>query len=186
MTAKQGKNAAERAVEAIRRHEPTNGHSWGVAAEVDGELVIDKGVGRVPEDYEPPESTNVVAHTRYATRGTIDETNAHPFAIENGDDEVVAALAHNGTWYDAPDVPGKCDSRFIAERIEEQLAALSLEMAVKIVAQYVGETILVIACDGTVYAYSGRFDITMEPDESAIASSGLNEDIPKGRMVKMQ
>lgn len=187
MTAKHGESAGERAVRAVRRHEERNGHSWGVAAVVDGELHVSKGLGEIPDEYEPPEAEQVIAHTRYATRGTISPDNAHPFVIEDEEGDAVAALAHNGTWRDAPVDGDRCDSYYIAREIEEAYHETGdLEAAIQGVAPRIGETILVLAADGTTFVYSGRYEIRVDPADKSIASSGEPHSIPDQVVVKME
>ena len=179
MTVRSDTDPLPKAVEAVREHESSNGHSWGWAVARDGELVIEKGLGMIP-DNELPYGEAALAHTRFATKGEITKANAHPFAVKrNG--EVVAAIAHNGTWYDAPDIPGWSDSRAMAmilEGVLEDNPDFSFEQAFRALGERTGETLAGVHVDGNVYVHSGRFKITAE-DEVA-ASSGCTSELDDG------
>lgn len=191
MTAVRGENALERALENIRSNEQVSGgHSWGFAVPTPDGLTLQHGIGMVPPEGEVPmpaelqdvpedETPEVaLAHTRFATRGSITTKNAHPFPVyaNEGDGEMVAALAHNGTWREAPASPsGYCDSYYIARALEQMLVHHPLEDAVRMVGDRIGETILVLGVDGPAYVYSGRYKITASTDLGEIRSTGLDE-----------
>lgn len=188
MSVYAGTDSVERAWRACRGNEMSSGgHSWGIAVVVDGELRFAHGVGFMPGD--PPEDVASVdadvalVHTRYATRGEITVENAHPFPVENDDGETIAALAHNGTWYDAPKNTGRCDSYYIAKLLETAAAhAESFRDAVRTVGEITGETITVVHRDGTGYTYSGRFTIT--ESANCVRSSG-GTPIPDGEVTAL-
>lgn len=184
MNLQHGPDAVAEAMRAARDHERhSGGHAWGYAAWIDGELVVEKGTGNVPvEDW--PEAQLAIGHTRLATRGARNEDNAHPFKIER-DGEVIAALAHNGTWYNAPDHEWKSDTYLMAELLESKAQTMDLDDAVRAVADETGETFLVLTRWGTAYVHSGRFDISFEPHGPTIASSGYY-DIPTGDILKIE
>jgi len=179
----RGEDAAARALEAASEHEDTSGgHSWGVAAPVDGRLVVCKAVGDIPEPAKDliPEAEVALAHTRAATRGSVTVENAHPFRVTDEDGRAVAALAHNGTWYGAPQGEDRCDSYYIARLLESQYRAdpdRPFEELVEQTGRVTGETITVIHRDGRGFCYAGRFGIT-ETDDALKSSGGT--PIPEG------
>lgn len=177
-------NAALRAIEAVERHEMSNGHAWGYAAyTVDGELTYDRGVGRIPNDLDIPDAHLAIGHTRFATRGVHTVENAHPFPIHL-DGELEATLCHNGTWYGAPKHPTKSDTRLMAERLEKYVnEGETLEQAVRLLARDTGETFLVLGHD-EAYVNSGRFGITRADKPLRVASSGYAE-IPDGQIIRV-
>jgi glutamine phosphoribosylpyrophosphate amidotransferase len=178
--------AVEQAVDRLRHGERcSGGDSWGLAfPKQNGEgLEIRTGVGTVPQNMETVAShwdaDVALGHTRWATRGEISMRNAHPFAIRNSDGDTIAALAHNGTWHDAPKTD-RADSFYIARLAESMiLAGHDLNDAVQHAGDVTGETLVVIDSEGTGYVYSGRFEITDTGGD--VASSG-GMPIPTGEL----
>lgn len=179
----RGEDAAARALEAASEHEQqSGGHSWGVAASVDGRLVVSKATGHIPDPAFDliPEAEVALGHTRAATRGSVTVENAHPFQVRNAEGEAVAALAHNGTWYGAPQGEDRCDSYYIARLLESQYRAdpdQDFEALVEQTGRVTGETITVLHRDGRGFCYAGRFGIT--EGEECLKSSG-GTPIPQG------
>ena len=185
MTYSVENDALANAVIRIQKGEKiAGGHSWGFAYADDGEIVIEKGVGRYPEDRDVPVTDHALAHTRFTTRGLINEENAHPFPIEDPNGEVVAALVHNGTWREAPYDQIRSDTWMMARTFEELLEmADSFEEAFQCLVENIGETIIVLRRDKTAFVYSGRYTITR--DGATIASTGFDE-IPDGSIVRIE
>lgn len=173
MTLRHGNDALAYGIIDIEDHEKTNGHSWGYAFARDGEIHVENGVGTIPRDtMRIPAVDNAIVHTRFATTGRIDVTNAHPFRIVH-DGEVVAALAHNGTWQGAPRHERFSDTWMMARFFEQKLDETNgdFELALALTTDVCGETLTVLRRDGTGYVYAGRFSITHDGN-GVVASSG--------------
>lgn len=168
-------NAVSEAVDALRRGELiSGGHSWGLAIPTGDGIDFHHGIGYLPADTDAIaaayDADIALGHTRLATRGDVNIKNAHPFPITNDDGDVVAALAHNGTWTDAPRTE-RCDSYYIAKLAETFVrAGHDIKRAVRMAGDITGETVVVVTRDGTGFAFAGRFEITETDD--GVASSG--------------
>jgi hypothetical protein len=144
---------------------------------------VKTGLGKVPPEMtavaEGMDAEVALGHTRLATRGDVTLENAHPFEIRNRSGDTRAVLAHNGTWYEAPN-SDRADSFYIARLVESLAnAGHPLGRAVAEAGGITGETVLVLGSDGKGIVHSGRFDIT-EQDGDVASSGGTN--IPTGQV----
>lgn len=159
-----GDAAAEAVAACAAWQSERGGDSWGVAWVADGELTMRHGVGWIrPGDVEELRAIDTdiaVGHTRYATRGDVDERNAHPFAVRDESGETVAAVAHNGTWDGAPDTD-RADSYYIARMIESFVrAGVDVATALQSAGDATGQTLAVVTRDGRGLTYAGERRVT--------------------------
>jgi len=185
-------DALRAALDAVRNtgEQASGGHSWGFAVpDGDGSVEMYHGLGvtgeRAEAVAEEVDADVALGHTRWATRGGITLQNAHPFAIHDEAEQTVAALAHNGTWHEAPRDVERTDSYYIARLVEVFFTdGLDLGDAVRRAGEVTGETITVLGADGRAWAYSGRFEITATERAGVVASSG-HRPVPDGEVIRV-
>ncbi|NVN02021.1 MULTISPECIES: glutamine--fructose-6-phosphate transaminase (isomerizing) [Asaia] len=89
------RNATPLIVEALRRLEYRGYDSAGIASLVDGQISRRRAAGKLDNlqavlDVQPLAGVTAIGHTRWATHGLPNETNAHPHATGR------VAIVHNG------------------------------------------------------------------------------------------
>lgn len=117
--------ALELVIEGLKKLEYRGYDSWGVAAELNGSLFIEKQVGKISEaDLNPIKGKNVhmaMGHTRWATHGGVTQINAHPHF--SWDKKI--AVVHNGiieNYEEVREFVGK--DKFVSQTDTEVIAHL--------------------------------------------------------------
>lgn len=161
------------------------GDSWGYAyVDESGELQIHKRVGRMPESIDVPVVDKALVHTRLTTTGRINHTNAHPMAIKDNDGETIAAVAHNGTWRDAPDHEFFSDTWHMARVMERFYQnGMSFRSAFEKTADKCGETMIALTRENVGYVYAGRFSIHKKG--AKFQSSGYENRVNSGDIFRI-
>ena len=165
------KPARELLIEGLRRLEYRGYDSAGIAV-LDGGLTVVRAVGRVSAlsdrlvqqtDFD---GTLGIAHTRWATHGTVTEANAHP----HRDDKAGICLVHNGIIENYTTLKRLLEDRghrFVTETDTEVLAMLIGEL-------YEGD--LEAAVQGALREVTGAYAIAVicerEPDTLVVARKG--------------
>ena len=104
--------------------------SWGVSFAEQGQLVVHKQVGMVPEQLELDNtvSHHVIGHTRWSTHGEPNQANAHPHLSYDKRFTVV----HNGIIENYIALKKSCsDIKFVSETDSEVVAHLLAKAAEK-------------------------------------------------------
>ncbi len=86
-------NAAQLTLEGLKILEYRGYDSWGIAVKKDGNLLVDKHVGKIGQaKVNLPKSNLAIGHTRWATHGGVTVQNSHPHL----DCKKEIAVVHNG------------------------------------------------------------------------------------------
>ncbi|MBI2634350.1 glutamine--fructose-6-phosphate transaminase (isomerizing) [Candidatus Peregrinibacteria bacterium] len=132
-------------IEGLKCLEYRGYDSWGLAFKIGNNIEIKKEVGKISDIQIKklgfPESHLAIGHSRWATHGKVNKTNAHPHSSENN--EIV--VAHNGIFENYLEVKkvlqkkghkflSETDSEVIAHLIEEHNKSHSFEESIKLAA----------------------------------------------------
>ena len=195
MTGQLGPNAADAVLNRLRKHERSNGDSYGVVVhDAEKGIVYKRGTGQSPtgltmaHDFGLEDVTAAIAHTRLATSGKICTGNAHPIPVvdHSGDEaRIEAFMCHNGTWFGAQkaaDANGRSDTRQMADWMSELVTdGASVRDAFESVYVTTGQTMLLLERDGTFRATRGSMGLTIDDEEgSVVATTGQSRQLKQG------
>ena len=181
--------AAPILIEGLRRLEYRGYDSAGIAVH-DNDITVIKEKGRIDNlqaevDKQNPQGTIGIGHTRWATHGVPDKTNAHPHKSMNG----IVTLVHNGIIENYIEIKNDLISKgyeFVSQTDTEVIAQLfdslfdgdALNTLIKTAEKLEGSyaiALLVKGCEDKVFA--------MKKDSPLIVGKGENanflaSDIP--------
>lgn len=147
-------DALELVIKGLQKLEYRGYDSWGVATDLDGELFVEKKIGKISEakleDFKDKHSGLAIGHTRWATHGGVTDVNAHP----HFDPERKIAVVHNGiieNYQELRDELGK--ENFVSQTDTEVIAHL--------IAKYRKEYSFKEAVLKTIQRLKGRYAIVV-------------------------
>ena len=174
------KQAEKVVVDGLRRLEYRGYDSAGVALVVEGRIASQKRAGKIANldkalaDDPLPESTTGVGHTRWATHGAPNDTNAHPHV---GQDARVA-LVHNGIIENFAVLRAEleADGHDLRSETDTEVAAHLLEAAVA------GGDDLTTAMQGVCRRLEGAFTLVAvdATDPSRVVAARRNSPLVVG------
>ena len=174
------KQAEKVVVDGLRRLEYRGYDSAGVALVVDGRIASQKRAGKIANldkalaDDPLPESTTGIGHTRWATHGAPNDTNAHPHV---GQDARVA-LVHNGIIENFAVLRAEleADGHDLRSETDTEVAAHLLEAAVA------GGDDLTTAMQGVCRRLEGAFTLVAvdAADPSRVVAARRNSPLVVG------
>jgi hypothetical protein len=97
-----------------------NPDGWGVMFHDRGRVHVwkDTDPDRFMDFYRQLDGLDLAIHFRKATKGKVDLDNVHPFhVLRRETDGIDLMLMHNGTFSDFPEVDGRSDTHFMADKI---------------------------------------------------------------------
>lgn len=156
------REAADAVLEGLRRLDYRGYDSWGVAVLNGHGIDVEKRVGEVAKEPLSIRGNIAIGHTRWATHGKVNETNAHPHYASDRS----FVLAHNGIVENADVLKSalmkkgyafksETDTEVIVRLIEDKRAKTkTLTEAVRAAFKELHgrNTIIVLARDGEVIA----------------------------------
>jgi len=158
-------------IEGLKRLDYRGYDSAGIVVVRDGRLEMRKAAGRIADlerrlDEQLNGARVGVAHTRWATHGQPNETNAHPHRDQSGE----LALVHNGIIE---------NYRVLKEFLERQGVTFESETDTEVLAKLIGhfyEGCLEDAVRKALHEVRGTFGIAVvharEPDRIVVARRG--------------
>ncbi len=122
-------------------HSPRHPHGWGMAVFYENAVSLEKEPVMADSSAylrerlrHGVEARNMLAHIRWATRGSMDYENCHPFVMRDNRNRAWT-LIHNGTIFDCPELneyvhvqEGLTDSERILCRIVDLVSQKQREM----------------------------------------------------------
>ena len=148
------KNGLELVVKGLQKLEYRGYDSWGVATEIDGELYIEKKVGKISEAntdiFTGKECRLAMGHTRWATHGGVTDKNAHP----HFSNDKTIAVVHNGIIENYQEIREELGrENFISETDTEVIAQL--------IAKYRKDNSFKDAVYKAIQRFKGRYAIVV-------------------------
>jgi len=167
------KNANEIILKGIKRLEYRGYDSVGVAFVKDGKIIIKKDVGRIDEvhkklNFLEPESNIGLAHTRWATHGSVTKGNAHPHL----DCNEKIAIVHNGIIENYQEI-----KEFLKKRGHEFKSQTDSEVIAHLIEEFSRRVDFENACKKAFSMLQGSFAVlVINKDEEKII--GIRKDSP--------
>lgn len=119
--------AAKIVINGLKNLEYRGYDSWGIAYKTNGEIKVEKEIGKIGEIdeslFSKADSTIAIGHTRWATHGKVTEKNAHPHFTEGKEITIV----HNGIIENFKELKAKLikkGHKFISQTDTEVIAHL--------------------------------------------------------------
>lgn len=145
-------NGLELVVKGLQMLEYRGYDSWGVATVLDGELFVEKKVGKISEaktdGFINKKTGLAIGHTRWATHGGVTDINAHPHF--SSDRKV--AVVHNGIIENYEEIREELGR-------ENFISDTDTEVIPQLISKYLKEMPFKEAVQKAVQRLSGRYAI---------------------------